>query len=275
MKLIINAGLTVCFFVGFSNNAFAELESNVESTDAEEARKVESSVKVTDSKDNSKEKTIKSPIKSPWSGSLEFGIIATTGNTSTRSSSGKAVLQYESGLWLNKTTLSFLRASDKDIVTAEQSVIRNYTKRTLIKLSYIFLSIHSDKDSFSGYVTRNTEVMGYGYTFIKRDNISWDIEIGAGAGQTERSDGVMDDDFISRIGTNFIWKMNQHSQISQNIFVEKGKDNQFTESTTSVKIKINDSLALSINFELKNNTNVPVDIKHTDTQTTVKIVYDF
>ena len=57
--------------------------------------------------------------------------------------------------------------------------------------------------------------------------------------------------------------------------MEKGDDNTFTESLTSVKLKINDALSLSMNFKIKNNSVVPDNIKHTDTQTTVNIIYDF
>jgi len=217
-------------------------------------------------------KSKKDPI---WSGSIEYGVIATSGNTNTRTESAKTSLQYKKELWVNDTSWSYLKASDAGVTSADQMFLKNYTKYSITVRDYLFLLLHYERDRFSGYLNRTTEVFGYGFSIIKNDSINWDIELGAGARQNRRTDERTQQDGIARIGTNFSWYINKNSKLSEVLFMDKGDNNTFTESLTSVKLKINAALSLSLNFKVKNNSIVPDNIKHTDTQTTVNIIYDF
>jgi len=210
-----------------------------------------------------------------WKGSIEYGVIATSGNTNTRSESAKVSIEYKKTEWTNTISWSFLKASDSGNVSADQMFIRNYTKYSIINDDYLFLSLHSEKDRFSGFTNRTTETIGYGFSLIKIDYFEWDVELGAGARQSTRTDALINEDLITRIGTNVSWKVNENSQIFEELFMEKGKENTFIESLTTIKLKINDSLALHLNLKIKNNSIVPEGIKQTDTQTTINIVYDF
>jgi len=210
-----------------------------------------------------------------WSGTIEYGVIATSGNTNTRSENAKASLEYKNSGWTNISSWSFLKASDSGVISADQTFVRNYTKYSVVNDNYLFLSLHFEKDRFSGFTTRTSETMGYGFALIKNDNFTWDVELGAGARQSTRTDGVNQDDLIARLGTNVSWQVNKNSQISEVLFMEKGKENTFVESLTTIKLKINDSLSLNLNLKIKNNSIVPANIKHTDSQTTINIVYDF
>lgn len=217
-------------------------------------------------------KIIKNPV---WSGSIEYGIIATSGNTNTRSETGKASMLYKKKFWDSLSSWYFLKASDSGITSADQTIVRNYTKFTIENNNFIFLSFNYERDSFSGFLSRTTEVVGYGLSVIKKNNFHWDIELGAGETQTKRTDGIDQNNVITRIGTNLSWHINKNSQLSEILFMEKGENNTFVESLSSIKVKINDSLSLNLSLKVKNNSIVPENIKHTDTQTTVNIVYDF
>ncbi len=210
-----------------------------------------------------------------WNGSVEYGVIATSGNTNTRSESAKVSLQYQKNFWLNSTAWSYLKASNTGVISAEQAIIRNHTKFTMNNNDYLFLTLNYDADRFSGFSTRTSEVLGYGFSIIKKNNIDWNVELGVGARQSKRIDGEKQDNLIYSFGTNASWKINDNSQISEVLFMDKGNDNTYIESSSTIKLKINGSLSLNLNLKIKNNSNVPVNIKRTDTQTTVNIVYDF
>ncbi len=226
-------------------------------------------------KKTEKSKTATVSVKGIWDGSVEYGIIATTGNTNTRSESAKVSVKYQNNFWLNSTVWSFLKASDSGVISADQTLVRNNTRYTINNNDYIYLALNYEADRFSGFNSRTSEVVGYGFSIIKKNNIDWNVELGIGARQSSRTDGKKQDNSIYSAGTNAFWKINDNSQISEVLFMEKGNDNTYIESSSTIKLKINGSLSLNLNLKIKNNSNVPDRVKRTDTQTTVNIVYDF
>ena len=101
------------------------------------------------------------------------------------------------------------------------------------------------------------------------------MEAGAGARQTDNTDGRSTDEAIYRLATLLTWNISETSSLKEELSVEGGSDNTYTESNTELKVKINAALAMKVTFSVKNNSDVPVGIKHTDTTTAVTLVYDF
>jgi len=63
--------------------------------------------------------------------------------------------------------------------------------------------------------------------------------------------------------------------VKEELSVEGGSDNTYTESITELKLRINAALAMEVTFSVKDNSDVPAGIKNTDTATAVTLVYDF
>jgi len=213
-----------------------------------------------------------------WEGDAALGLLATRGNTNTESINARFTLEYHTADWTHKFKIESLRAEDNGTVTADRLTLLFRSQVSLAEREFLFASLRYDDDPFSGYNQRTTEVAGYGYQVIKNNTVRLDVEAGLGASQTERTertDNTRSSEAIIRLASRVLWNISKTSTLSEGLFVEVGDENTLTESTTELKVKINTSLALKVSFKIKDNSDVPAGNKHTDSETTVALVYDF
>lgn len=210
-----------------------------------------------------------------WKGEAELGIITTRGNTNTSTSNAKLRVEYRELPWTHQLKLESVRAEDNNQVTADRSEAGFRSKYQFSQRGYYYGSIRHEDDPFSGFDQRTTEILGYGRNMYQGETFLFDLEMGVGARQTERTDNTSSDESILRLATNMKWKISETSSLSEELFVERGDVNTLTESTTDLKVKINSALAMKMSVKVKDNSDVQVGKKHTDTETAVTLVYDF
>ena len=210
-----------------------------------------------------------------WKGEAELGLLNTSGNTHTQTFNTKLGVEYQENKWKHLLRFEKLRAEDNSVVTADRDMLLYRARFQLERAAYLFGSLRYDADPFAGYDSRTTEVAGYGFQLINDEKLKWDVEAGAGAKQTDNTDNTKTDEAIARLATNLEWRFSDTSTFKQEVFVEHGSTNTQTESTSDLKVRINSSLAMKLTFTIKDNSDVPVGKKHTDTQTAVTLVYDF
>lgn len=210
-----------------------------------------------------------------WSGEAELGILMTRGNTSTTTVNAKAGIAYQENEWTHALRYEALRTEDNGTDTADRDMLLYRVRYQLEKANYLFGSIRYESDPFAGYDRRTTEVVGIGHQIINEKDLKWDAEVGAGARQTELTDNTETDEAIARLATKAVWNMTVTSTLGQEVLVEHGSENTYTEATTDLKVKINSALAMKMTFKVKDNSDVPVGRKNTDTETAVTLVYDF
>jgi len=212
---------------------------------------------------------------SAWGGEAEVGILLTRGNTHTDTQNIKLGVHYTSGVWEHKLKIESLRTRDNDVVTADRFGTDFRSTYQFSVVDYAYGALRYDKDRFAGFDRRTTENIGYGRKLYNEKILLWDVEAGVGARQTDFTDNTSTNEGIVRVATNLEWKFSDTSSIKEELFVEKGSVNTLTQSTTSLKVKINSALAMKLGFKVTDNSDVPVDKKHTDTETALTLVYDF
>jgi putative salt-induced outer membrane protein len=212
---------------------------------------------------------------SAWGGEAEIGILVTRGNTHTDSQNIKLGVHYTAGAWLHKLALASLRTRDNGVVSADRFGADFRSTYRLSLLHYAFAALRYEKDRFAGFDRRTTENIGYGRKLFNEKKLLWEVEAGVGARQTAFIDNTRSDEGLVRLATNVKWKFSTTSAFSEELFVEKGSANTLTQSTTSLKVKINSSLAMKLGFKVQDNSKVQDDKKHTDSETSLTLVYDF
>lgn len=212
---------------------------------------------------------------SPWSGEAELGMLFTRGNTETSTTNAKLKIQYDTEHWAHRLQLEYLTAEDRGTTTADRFLAGYRSTYKLSERAYAFGSLRYEDDRFAGYDQRTTEVLGYGRKLYTGPVFLWDVEIGGGARQTDLTDGSSTDEAIYRVATLLTWNITETSSLKEELSVEGGSENTYTESITELKVRINAALAMKVTFAVKDNSDVPVGIKHTDTETAVTLVYDF
>lgn len=211
-----------------------------------------------------------------WSGSGELGATMTTGNSETRSFNGKLEVQYEEGRWRHGSKLEALKSSDDGADTAERYVAAYKADYKKTERTYIFGSLRGEVDKFSGYDYRLSESVGYGRRFWEvQDKGYFDLEAGPGARQSRLEDGTHQRDTILRVAAKYRNKWTETTEFSEDLIVEAGEDNTFTESVTGFKLKINSHLAMKLSVTVKHNSDVPPDKENTDTISAITLVFDF
>ena len=212
---------------------------------------------------------------SAWGGEAEIGILMTRGNTHTDSQNIKLGVHYTTGLWEHKLKVESLRTTDNGTVSADRSGADFRSTYQFSAVDYAFGALRYERDRFAGFDRRTTENIGYGRKLFNTPSFHWDVEAGGGARQTDYTDNTSTDEGIVRVATNLEWKFSATSAFKQELFVEHGSANTLTQSTTSLKVKINSSLAMRLGLKVQDNSEVPDDKKHTDTETSLTLVYDF
>lgn len=212
---------------------------------------------------------------SPWSGEAELGLIMTRGNTHTDATNAKARMQYDTEHWAHRLVLEYFKAEDDTTTIADRFAAAYRSTYKISERDYGFGSVRYEDDPFAGYDRRTSEILGYGRKLYTGPRFLWDVEAGVGARQTGNTDGTSSDEAIYRLATLLTWTISETSSLKEELSVEGGDENTYTESTTELKIRINAALAMKLTLSVKNNSDVPVGIKHTDTATAVTLVYDF
>ena len=211
----------------------------------------------------------------PWSGKVSLGYLATTGNTDTTSINSAFEVAYETGKWVHGLTGRGINASQSDETTAEAYELGWSSKYNLSETSYVFGRLDWRKDRFSGFEKQFSQTVGYGRRLIDTEAHTLNVELGVGAKQLDAADGASDDDFIVRGGLDYTWAFSETAEFTQDLVVESGSTNTFTESISAVRARLIGELALVASYTIRNNSDVPVGTDKTDTFSALSLEYAF
>lgn len=215
------------------------------------------------------------PPAEGWSGGLELGVIATSGNTQTSSSQAKSELTYRAGPWREGIKLEALKSTDGELTTAERYLAANKLDYHLNEQHYLFALVRYEKDHFSGYAYRFSETAGYGRQIIERPGLNLQLEGGLGGRHQKPDTAQREDDAIVQASAKLRWAFGEMSEFAQDLLVQSGGGNTYTESVSALKAKINHHLAMKLSYSYRHNSRVPSGTSHGDTSTAVTLVYDF
>ena len=210
-----------------------------------------------------------------WKGNVELGIVNTTGNTKTETTSAKAKAATETEKWRHTITYESLNSSDQGVTTAERYALNGQSDYKLDKKNFFFAMINYEDDRFSGYDYRMTEAIGYGRRVLDEPDLTLDLEIGPGARQSKLETGKTENETMVRGAGKLNWKISKTSSFTEDLSVDAGEDSTVTKSVSALSAQINGSLATKITYTVKNTSDVPVGVKKTDTELAVTLVYKF
>ncbi len=213
--------------------------------------------------------------KPGWQGSMSLGYLATTGNTNTRSLNGHALAGYKSGKWQDALSFQGINASQNGVTTAQSYELNGQSDYNFTDRDYVFGMADYLRDTFSGYRRRTSEILGYGRRLLSTATQQLDVEVGGGARQTHYTNATDNSEFVERLAASYLWKFSGKSNFSENISVEHGANNTFTQSVTALTTNLKGSFALSVSYTVRHNSSVLSGFKNTDTITSISLVYTF
>lgn len=220
-----------------------------------------------------------------WSISAELGAITTSGNTEGTSVTGKIDAKQELENWSNQYILSAYFKEDKKTDDQGRSYSEKSAERYLVsakgaykltdEFDKLFIFGSHTNDKFGAYEQYSTFSIGYGTRIYHAEDKSLDVEIGPGYFTGKRATGESENGLIARGAGSFKWQISESATFTQTLSVEYGSDNTRTIAETALSAKINGSLQMKAAFLVQNDSDVPVNKKKTDTQTSLTLVYSF
>lgn len=221
-----------------------------------------------------------------WKSSVEFGYVATSGNTETTTINGGFAASYEVEKWRHALDIKTIFGSAEDATTsevetnAERYFIEGKTDYKYSKSSYAFLLANYDDDRFSGNDYQTSVSGGRGFAFEMSDTSKLDLEIGIGYRKSKLKATVdlpadTVEETIHRLAGNYVWDITKTSKFEQKVSTEIGDDNTVTKSYTGLSANIAENLALKLSLTATHQSDVRGDIEELDTVTAVTVVYNF
>jgi len=211
----------------------------------------------------------------PWAGKATLGYLATSGNTNNSNLNAGFEVSYTKGLWAHSFRAEAINATEDDVTTSEAYQAGWKSERNFDEHNYMFGELVWRKDRFSGYDEQFSETIGYGRRLVDREKHKLNAEIGAGARQSELSDGTEEDETIVRGALRYRWLISDTATFSQVLAVESGAENRYTESVTKLSAALVGNLALVASYTIKNNSEVPTGTENTDRFTALSLEYAF
>ena len=216
------------------------------------------------------------PTASGWKGEGALGYTSTSGNSDTENLNARLAVSWESEQWKHAASLDSIRNETDGETSADSQTLKARSEYKLDEKSYIFGQLRLDDDDESGYEYQRTLTFGAGSRFIENDKHLLDASIGLGYRSLKDSETEdTEEDNIVTAGLEYEFKVSETATINQAILVEDGDENTYTESDTSLKIRIVGNLAAKISYLLKRNSEVPSGTDKSDKITTVSLVYAF
>ena len=214
-------------------------------------------------------------VAGPWSGKVSFGYLATSGNTENSNLNSAFEIGYDKGKWSHLLDVYAINSSENQSTTAEAYGAGWKSERNLSEFNFLFARLSYRKDRFSGFPTQFSQSLGYGRRIFNTAAHMLNAEIGVGARQSERSDGVDENDTILNGGINYTWTFSETANFTQDFAIEYGQNNTYVESVSAVTARLVGQLALVASYTVRNNSDVPPASENTDTFSALSLEFAF
>lgn len=220
-----------------------------------------------------------------WTTSAELGAINTTGNTVGTSVTGKINSRQELEDWSNEYNASgFFK--DDEVTLADGSKQRQRSAQQYAfsaKAGYKLLKDNAKlfvlgshvSDKFGAYTKYSSINVGHSSQWYKSPDSTLDVELGPGYFRGSRPNGLTENGLTVRIAGGYRWKVSETANFVQTLSVERGTSNTHSSAETSLATKIIDRMQLKAGFTVRSDSDVQEPSKHTDTQTSLTVVYSF
>ena len=242
------------------------------------------------------EKVVPASI-STFKGEGSLGLIVNSGNTNNESLNGSIKASYEVNKWLHDFVITAKRVKETDRTTAERYLFTEKSAYSFSERTYAFVSVRYDDDRFDGFEYQSSAATGIGWTLVDTATQHFNAEVGLGKrrNKLDTRDFTVDvngffvdqnglivapnslviEETISRFSEHWDWQATETTTLTQDLLVESGDSNTTSELDLGLKVRINTSLALQVAYNVKHNSDPPVDTKDTDRTTSITLVFGF
>jgi putative salt-induced outer membrane protein len=224
-----------------------------------------------------------------WSGKGEAGLVLARGNADTTTANVRLDASDLIWPWKHTIHLAFLYGENASFSTAQRLEGAWQTNYNFTRKAFVFGSVIGAQDRFDGFVYQVTFATGLGYKFIDSQDTKLTGTLGFGYRRLQpeelfktpdgrvyaRVPGESTSDAVATAGLDYQQQVTQTTKLTDRLLVQAGGQNTAVANDFAVVVNINGSLALSLGYGLRYNSNPPAGTKTTDQLTTANLVYNF
>jgi putative salt-induced outer membrane protein len=225
-----------------------------------------------------------------WAAQGQFGLIVTSGSTTTKSGNAAFNAAHVMGRWTVSGGLAALYASSGGYSTQQDTNANLQADLALSKRTFWFSTARWDRNLFTGFAYQDSVATGGGFNFVATPATQLAGELGVGyrienpetlttgpAGNViERQSlpGTLQREAVLQAALNYSHAINRLTKVSNSLLVQYGTSDTTTTDTLALQVQVDASLSLAVGMQLVNNSSPPPgSARHTDTVETVNLVY--
>lgn len=210
-----------------------------------------------------------------WSGKGELGASIATGNSDNQSANAAFEIKNTVDQWTNAVGFTGNYGNDGNTTTAQRWEIRGQSSYNFTPRAFWFGAGRYDDDRFSAYDYQASLATGLGYKFFDSDDLKLWAQGGPGYRLSkERETGRNVDGVIFRGNIGYEQKFTANTKLINRFLIEAGSDNTYLQNDLGLEVMMSGSLGLRLAYEVRYNTDVPAGTDHTDTLTTIGLLYE-
>jgi len=225
-----------------------------------------------------------------WTGKGQLGYLASQGNSPAKSANAALDMSYLEKLWKHTFHLDFLYGESASVVSAERWDALWQSDYNFTSDYFVFGNVRYGRDLFNGFQHQASVTAGLGYNVFKTDATTLSVQAGVGylwqrpelitknaAGiVTSRTLLPSDNTAIATFGLTYSQKLTSTTTLSDSLLVNAGfSGNSLITNNLALAVKISAKLAVSLGYNIQDNTQPPPGLKSLDQFETVNLVYSF
>jgi len=231
------------------------------------------------------------PPQHEWTGKGQAGFQDSKGNSTGESINAVLDLSRYDGDWKNALHVEGFYGKSGDVVSAERWIVNEQTDYTITSKTFAFGGLRFEHDEFDGFDYQASITAGLGYKIFDTASNKFTVQGGAGFKRfepetiTQNPDGNGEvvariplgtqSEAIATVGVDYTHSFNKATALSNKLLVEYGSQNTLSTDQLALAVKMSTKLALSVGYQVTNNSKPPMPLKKVDTVTTVNLVYAF
>jgi putative salt-induced outer membrane protein len=211
----------------------------------------------------------------PWHGEGEFGFYQMTGNIDHQNIIGRLKITYAKNSWKHNFRLNTVRTESNGKLDAEAYLLKFQTNYRLSEKHYLFSRLKYEDDKITNFSYQYSISAGYGINIFNTKTTGLSLDTGVGFRKNEiRTNNETTQEPIGVGQIIYFKKIGDYIKLTQELVLDIGGDDIYSESLTGLKVSITDAIAMKLSYLIKNHSESG-DQEGIDVISAITLVYDF
>ena len=218
------------------------------------------------------------PDEGPWSGSAEVSLVATSGNSDTRTVGLGGEISYDPGTWKWLSRIAYVESEADDELRARSQSALGEASRPFSERLELYARGGYLRDQFAGIERRLTTEGGLAYEAIATEPLSLQLLVGVGFTREQRAVG---DDLslgTANVTGRYEWALSETSALTDEAAftadLNDGDDWRFTNEVAATSA-LSTRLSLKVSHKLSYLAKPVPGFRKTDTILSAALVANF